>query len=43
MQQGNYGYVCFAGRAIEHLHAIGFDPMDGCSRYVESVIVVIWH
>ena len=32
MQQENYGRVRFAGRAIKHPHAIGFDPADGCVR-----------
>src|SRR5258708_15644524 len=40
MQQENRGRVCFAGRAVKHLHAIHFDPMDGCRRYAESGIVL---
>src|SRR5271157_3832429 len=40
MQQEHYRCICFAGRAIEHLHAIGFDPMDGRGRYAESAILL---
>ena len=40
MQQENYRRACVACRSIEHLHAIGFDSMDGCRRYAESGIVV---
>ena len=40
MQQENYGRVCFACRAIKHLHAVGFDLVDGCKRHAESGIVL---
>src|SRR5437870_13072804 len=40
MQQENRGSVYFAGCAVKHLHAVHFDPTDGCRRYAESGIVL---
>src|SRR5258707_10184077 len=39
MQQENRGRVCFAGRAVKHLHAIHFDPMDGCRRAEPGIVL----
>jgi hypothetical protein len=43
MQQEDDRCVCFAGRAIEHLDAVGFGPADGWSRCIESGVVLTRH
>ncbi len=40
VQQENYGRVCFAGTAVKHLHAVGFDLVDGSRRQAKSRIVL---